>query len=72
MMKPVISHAIDVRQLRLSKWILPKTNSISSLRLHNQVGLYDSYFDPVEVLKMKDIPMPLSDQTSDNLFHTKH
>ena len=72
MMKPVISHAIDVRQLRLSKWILPKTNSISSLRLHNQVGLSASYFDAVEVLKMKDIPMPLSDQTSDNLFHTKH
>ncbi len=71
-MKPVISHAIDVRQLRLSKWILPKTNSISSLRLHNQVGLSASYFDAVEVLKMKDIPMPLSDQTSDNLFHTKH
>lgn len=71
-MKPVISHAIDVRQLRLSKWILPKTNSISSLQLHKQAGLSASYFDTVEVLKMKDIPMPLSDQTSNNLFHTKH
>lgn len=72
MMKPAIPRTIDVRQLRLSKWILPKTDSLSSLRLHDQAGLSASYFDAVEVLRMQDIPIPLPDQASDNLFHTRH
>ena len=71
-MKPTMSRAIDVRQLRLSKWILPKTDSISSLQLHNQAGLSASYFDVVEVLETKDDPIPSSNQASGNLFHTRH
>lgn len=71
-MKPVVSSAIDVRQLRLSKWVLPKTDSVSTMRLYNRAKLSASYFDAVEILEMKDLPATSSDQTGGDLFHTKH
>lgn len=71
-MSTAIYGAMDIRQLRLSKWILPKTTEISSVQFSNHAALSASYFDAVEVLEIKNGQSLVTDQMGRDLFHTKH
>lgn len=71
-MNATIHNSMDIRLLRFSKWVLPKTTAVSSISFPNHATISASYFDTVEVLKLKHEKKLIPNQMDRDSFHTKH